>query len=115
MNSPVSAPAFEGPALCFQNNSFGIAESFERNCWLIQHLRSTVHLYCHPSEAFASTFDAYSSIYLIKSSSSVIAFENKSSPPFSPPNVEADDHDLHRQHPYVINQFSSSSMLSASI
>ncbi|KAK8524879.1 hypothetical protein V6N13_015876 [Hibiscus sabdariffa] len=29
MNSPVSAPAFEGPALCFQNHSIGIAEGFE--------------------------------------------------------------------------------------
>ncbi|KAK8664303.1 hypothetical protein V6N13_084100 [Hibiscus sabdariffa] len=29
MNSPVSAPACEGPALCFRNHSIGIAEGFE--------------------------------------------------------------------------------------
>ncbi|KAK8608418.1 hypothetical protein V6N13_023842 [Hibiscus sabdariffa] len=29
MNSPISAPAFEVPALGFQNHSFGIAEGFE--------------------------------------------------------------------------------------
>ncbi|KAL4387905.1 hypothetical protein GQ457_09G006220 [Hibiscus cannabinus] len=29
MNSPVSAPAFESPALCFRNHSIGIAEGFE--------------------------------------------------------------------------------------